>query len=99
MKQKLIVCPTCGCEYHPSEIFLPNYILGKPKEIEKDAFGKLSTYGGVEQDLKEQFVCDKCNTRFNVTAKLDFVVEEDVMKSFNDEYSTTIYKDRIKLAE
>ena len=99
MKQKLIVCPYCGTEYHPSEIFLPNYILGKPQEIERDYYGKIMTFGGIEQDLTEEFVCNKCNTKLNIIAKLDFVVEEDKLRSFNDDYSSTIYKDRITLGE
>lgn len=98
-KQKLIICPHCGCEYHPSEIFLPNYILGKPQEIQRDSFGKILLYGGIDQDLKEEFICENCDTAFKVTARLDFVVEEDKYKSFSEDYSTTIYKDRIKLKD
>lgn len=69
---KFIVCPNCGAEYHPAEIFISDYITGKPKHIDKDEEGKIVYYTGLEQDLEEIYKCDKCGNQFKVIAKLDF---------------------------
>ena len=36
-----INCPYCNIEYLPGEIFIPNYIIGQPKEIERDEDGNI----------------------------------------------------------
>ena len=37
MKEKLniIICPNCGAEYLPAEIFLPDSFLGRPGVVDK----------------------------------------------------------------
>ncbi len=98
MYQK-IVCPKCGCEYVVSEIFIPQYLLGNPTCISKDDNGKIEAYVGDEQDFEEEYCCDKCNATFKVKANISFDVEVVEEKSFDDEYTSTIYEDRIKLSE
>lgn len=41
-KPTVIKCPHCGAEYLPSEIFMPEDILGgAPKNLIKDPLGKV----------------------------------------------------------
>ena len=35
-KSNIIICPNCGAEYLPAEIFLPDSFLGKHKTINKN---------------------------------------------------------------
>ena len=67
-----IICPKCGCQYLPGEIYLPNQFLGQPKIIERDIYGKImDDYGGT-MDLNETYTCDKCNAIFSIRAKVQF---------------------------
>ena len=94
-----IKCPVCGYEYVVSEIFIPKYLLGNPKLIERDNEGKIDVYVGDEQDLVEEYTCDNCSTAFKVRANITFDVEVLENKTFNDEYITEIYTDRLTLKE
>ena len=94
-----IVCPCCGCEYTAQEIFLPNYLLGRAHNIVRDDNGKIEMYEGIEQDLEEEFTCDRCNNTFKVKASLSFETEELPTKSMSNEYVSTIFEDRISLSE
>ena len=71
-KEKLdvIVCPTCGCEYLPAEIYLPNSFFGKPTNIEKTREGKVETFEGMTMNPNESYICDHCGTHFNVKANI-----------------------------
>jgi len=96
---KFIECPHCRRQYTIQEIYMPNYLLGKATEVIRNDDGVIETFEGIEQDLVEQFTCEECNTTFKVKANITFetsVIEEE---SFDNDYSTTIYKDRIKLEE
>ncbi len=75
-KYQVIKCPFCEAEYLPGEIFMPNYSLGAPKEVERDFTGKLLYFDGLEQDLKETYTCEYCNNRFDVYAKINYRTEE-----------------------
>lgn len=75
-KYQVIKCPFCEAEYLPGEIFMPNYFLGVPKEVERDFTGKLLYFDGLEQDLKETYTCEYCNNRFDVYAKINYRTEE-----------------------
>ncbi len=90
-----IICPHCGAEYLPAEIFYPNHFLGKPKHITKDAFGKLKFYVG-NMDLNETYICDYCNTRLHVAAKVSFSVNGPVKSS---RHVTTFKKPPLVLKE
>lgn len=36
-----IDCPHCRAQYLPGEIYMPGALIGQPKEIVKDSFGKI----------------------------------------------------------
>lgn len=95
----MIKCPKCGREFLPCEIFLPDYFLGKAKQIIRDDDGSIISFSGIEQDLEEDYVCENCNTSFKVRAKIDYEIIKNNASSFDEDYSTTIYTDRIKLKE
>lgn len=76
MKYDIIKCPACGAEYLPGEIFLPKHFLGQPKEVIKDLYGKIKAVaGGIEQDLEESYVCDKCDSEFVVIPTIKYKTE------------------------
>lgn len=82
----IIKCPCCGAEYLPGEIYLPKDFLGQPKYVEKTYLdGKIMYYGGNSMNLEEHYVCDRCNTAFKVTAKVQFSTQEEKV-NFNDDY-------------
>ena len=89
-KFDIIYCPECGMEYLPAEIYLPNELLGKPYNIMKDYLGKIIEYFGKSMDLKETYTCDRCNTKFKVSAKVSFKSETLEKESFNKDYETKI---------
>lgn len=93
MKDRLIVikCPRCDTEYLPAEIYLPNSFLGKPSGIYK-VNGKIDWYSGLSMDTNESYVCDRCNCRFHVNAKVFFTTTSDDVTDF----STKTYKSKIK---
>ena len=74
MKKKadVIVCPCCGAEYLPAEIFIPESYIGKPKNIVKDEFGKIFTFDGESMNTYERYQCDYCGNTFKVFAKTTF---------------------------
>lgn len=86
-----ITCPYCGQEYLPSEIYIPNSFLGKATQIFRKTTGKIDTFFGKNMDLKETYICDKCNSKFGVTAKLTFNSYE-LDNNFKEEYVSKINK-------
>lgn len=80
-----IICPKCGCEYLPAEIYYPNYFLGKPKNIIKNN-NKIIAYSNGSMGLEEEYICDNCMTKFVVTAEVKFsthiVKEIDFTKDY-----------------
>ena len=83
-KLEVIICPTCGREYLPSEIYYPNSFLGKVNTVIRDTSGKIDTFFGKSMDLKETYICDKCNKAFGVSARVTF--KTDVVDDFSEEY-------------
>lgn len=81
---KIIKCPKCGYEYTAAEIFLPQYLLGKPNNIIRDDKGHIILVEGEEPCLEEEFECDRCGTLFTTRANMEFdssydaETEEDV---------------------
>ena len=70
-----IVCPSCHWEYHPSEVFIGEELLGKPASVIKDALGKILYTDYDEEDepcYEEHFECENCGKPFVVEAKLTF---------------------------
>ena len=68
----VIKCPKCGYQYLPGEIFIPNALVGEPKNIVRNTIGEILGYEGTDPELNESYVCDHCNQEFNIVAKLSF---------------------------
>lgn len=100
-KINTIKCPCCGYEYLPAEIFLPDYILGKPTDIIRTVSGEIDTVQGLSPQLEETFECVRCNRTFKILAHISFESKtiNDVKKSFDEPYVSPLYKDRITLKE
>lgn len=98
-KLNIIKCPVCEAEYLPGEIFYPNAFLGQPKDIEKDYLGKIIYSRDGEQNLVENFVCDKCNTKFTIEANVSYTVQEDKLGNINKEYTSKKYNGELFLEE
>ncbi len=86
-----IRCPFCGAQYLPAEIYLPDAFLGKPSIIDKTTdTSTIIDFEGKSMDLNETYQCDKCNTTFNVCAKVQFNTYIDEKKNFTTEHKTNI---------
>ena len=89
-KLEIIKCPHCDREYLPAEIFMPKAVFGNPVEVERDYSGKIINYFGNPMDLKESYICDNCNMKFEVSVKLSFYVAQNKLGNMDDEYTTKI---------
>ena len=98
-KVDVIVCPICGRQYVPAEIYYPNSFLGKPAQIDRNEKGEIEFFNGKSMDLTETYVCDKCSTRFKVTASINFTVEKISDNTFSEVYVAELFKDKIELDE
>lgn len=95
-----IKCPYCGCEYLPGEIYIPKYLLGTPKHVERTFDNKIDTVIGMREDLNESYLCDVCNNYFKVHCTMKFETEKDLNKNLDEEYTTPLYgTDRLTLKE
>ena len=95
-----IICPVCGQEYLPSEIFNPNAVFGKQYDIMKSESGEIKFYLGDDPDLDEEYICDGCGTKLKIHMNMTFEVEQSEEKDFEEEYTTKIDKPKkIKLEE
>lgn len=98
-KPLYIVCPKCGAEYLPAEIFYPDEILGNPENIVKDKKGKVEFFIGNSINLTEEFTCYSCNCRFTVEGTVKFSTKESSRAKFDEDYKTTVYSNRSSLKE
>lgn len=98
-KLDLIVCPVCGREYFPAEIFVPGAFFGKPVDIHRDSSGKVDGYYGTTMDTMETYVCDTCGSDLEINANVKFKVSVDTKTDFNQDYTTKIYENRVYLKE
>lgn len=89
-KDNVIVCPKCGYQYTPAEIYIPSCFFGKPSFIKRDVNGVIEEVIGKHPDLTELYVCDNCKTSFKVTAKIDYETNIDVLSDFEHDYETRI---------
>lgn len=92
-----IKCPYCGQEYLPSEIYSPDAFFGKPKEVFRNPDGTIDFYIGEDPDYNEVYICDNCNHKLDISAKLAFTVG-----AYNEpeEFVSKIEKpEKIKLSE
>lgn len=87
--RQVIKCPYCDTEYLPSEIFYPKNFLGQETDIERDTFGAIIYYNGIEADTTETFICQSCNKQFKVQADIKFNVSQDNRNNLNSDYYTS----------
>ena len=96
----IIRCPHCNAEYTAGEIYIPKSFLGVPCELEKEATTHRILFdAGEPMDTHEHFVCEYCNTPFDVDAYVTFSVKEDTIKNFNQNHVTTLRKNSLFLSE
>jgi hypothetical protein len=98
-KFETISCPHCNYEYLPAEIYIPGSYFGHPYMIERDVQGKILGYEGTSVDLFETYTCDQCNHTFRVISKIGFSTEEDKLENFEEEYTTSVFKNNLFLEE
>lgn len=78
-----IVCPYCGAEYEPSEIYIPQAFFGKPKAIKNDSHG-ISKLVGDLPCKKEKYVCDFCSNQFMVEATTSYKTTKTTKTDFRE---------------
>ena len=98
-KPTVLKCPHCDYEYLPGEIFIPNYVIGQPTEIERSVDGKIMVFDDLHQSNEEVFTCIKCNKTFNARANVTYETWVAQKFDFDNEYKSTVYTDRIYLKE
>lgn len=98
-KLSIIKCPTCGAEYLPVEIYLPDAFFGKPLHIERDDENKVTHVVGTKMNLFEHYTCDYCNVPFKITAKLQFSTKAETKFDFDTDYTTSLKKEVLFLSE
>lgn len=86
-----IVCPNCGAEYAPQEIFIMTNFNNN--NIVKDEHGKI--LDDLIYDDDESYKCDYCNTTFFSKMKIDF----DVYTSKLEKHTTRLHKPTLFLEE
>lgn len=94
---RVIKCPTCGYEYLPAEIYMPNDFLGKPTSIMKDTSGKVLGFTGLKMNDTETYKCDNCDTLFEVVSTTYF--NSKPIGQHSDEYVTKLSRDKFTLKE
>ena len=72
MDGPFIICPCCGEQFLPAEVYLPDSFLGKPTEIIRNTSGKIDFFFGNNMDLDEEYVCDNCSNKFKIHANVSF---------------------------
>jgi len=77
MEDPIIVCPICGQQYLPAELYLPDDFLGKPTEIVRTTAGKVDFYFGTKMDPDTEYICDNCGAHLKVHANISFNVSTD----------------------
>ena len=75
-KKTLITCPHCKtAQYLAGEIFMPGALIGKPKDVVRDAIGKfiyVDFNEGDAPEMTESFTCEYCSTPFVVEATITY---------------------------
>ena len=93
-----IVCPICGEELLPAEVYIPDEFFGRPTEVIRDAAGKIEFFLGKPMGLEEEYVCDGCGAKMRIKANLSFTVDTDPVDE--EDYVTVLNRPKkIKLSE
>lgn len=67
-----IICPTCGAEYFPQEIFVLSEF--NKSNIVKDEEGKILDTQNI--DTSESYICDFCGEPFHINMNISFTVSK-----------------------
>lgn len=94
-----IVCPKCGAEYLPAEIYFPNCFFGTPLIVDRDGLNHIVEFSGTSMNLSEKFDCDFCGCTFEVKAKISFETKIDKKEDFSSDYKTILKKESLFLDE
>lgn len=86
---KKIICPNCGAEYLPVEIFIPQSFFGNIKTVERDENGKITEFLGDNMDVNESYRCDYCSKKFSIETSIDFKTSVN-SPSIDSTYSTKL---------
>ena len=97
-KLQYIICPKCGAEYLPCEIYYPKQFLGESLEIDK-INGKIDAFSGNYMDLEESFICEHCDAKFKTTAKVQFKTQIIDKYDMSKSYATPLFEDKLTLDE
>ena len=89
-----IVCPKCGTQYLPGEIYLPKAFLGQPKKVTKDFAGRILDFQGSTMDTRETYICDKCDCKFSVRAQVQFYTEAKETTNTTQPFKMKIGKEK-----
>ena len=92
-----IICPKCGREYLPAEIYYPKEFFGRPQDIDR-IDGKIDSFEGTSMNLEETYQCDSCNCTFNTVAKISFKTTE-ISKYDMSQYKTPLFEPKLTLFE
>ena len=98
-REEYIVCPKCGREYLPCEIYYPKHFFGTAQEVDRFSNGKIDCHNGKPMDLEETYVCDHCDTKFRVTATIKFKTTEITKHDMSKAYVTPLFDEKITLSE
>ena len=98
-KTPKIICPKCGTQYLPGEIYLPESFLGQPNQIIKNCYGEILDYYGGSMNLSETYQCDKCDTVFSVKATVQFNTSVKDELNIKTPYKTKFSKEKLILPE
>lgn len=90
--KSFIVCPTCGMQYTPSEIYYPGDLIGKQTNIIRDDDGKIIYYQDNDICLNQEFICDHCGSAFTINADIVYSTKSCKEHDFDDDYVTKIKK-------
>ena len=87
---EFIICPHCGAQYLPGEIYTWGSFLGRPTSVLRDALGKILYYEfdeDKEPDLEEHYICDHCDQAFNIEATVQYKSKPEAEElDFKKEY-------------
>ena len=92
--KKLIVCPNCGAEYSPFEVYVPSNYFYDYVPIDKDENGKILE--NLDFDFNEDYQCDYCNEMIHISPKIEF---ECSTESSEKEHVTKLKKPSLFLDE
>jgi hypothetical protein len=88
----IVKCPKCNAEYFLEELFIPDEVIGKHKDVVKDLKGKIVYSKEVSEssEICDDYICDYCGANFKYKIKLqvepiyseetDLSIEETTIK-------------------